>query len=81
MYIMCIDVYMCVYVYMYICVHMAGCQNYVLLRLRGFPVHIAKRCANRIYIYIYIYGAYAGAHPCVNDSFFAKTNIKPIKSL
>ena len=30
---------------------------------------------------IYICGAYAGAHPCVNDSFFAKTNIKPIKSL
>ena len=30
---------------------------------------------------IYICGAYGGAHPCVNDSFFAKTNIKPIKSL
>ena len=67
---------MCIYIYKAVCFY------YVLLRFDEVTLHMAKRNgAEVVYIYIYIYGAYAGAHPCVNDSLFPETTVKRIKPL
>ena len=53
---------------------------YIYIYAAPMPAHTPEK-KQRNGIYIYICGAYVGAHPCVSDSFFAKTNTKPIKSL
>ena len=66
------------YVYVYACIYI-----YICIYGAYAGAHPGKKQRNGIHVCIYIcvYGAYAGAHPCVNDSFFPKTSIKPIRSL